>query len=144
MSLKSRPFQKRLAITCAYTHTRAKVTLISILILKAIDSTQKSKRFSSQSSLEAFKGYISIQGTPIKKQAHVSSFDFKTSLLKERMKIFVALLTKEKILNGKMMTLDFFRALYNVYRNQDDCFFHTYLLTCLNKDISVLLKFMNI
>ena len=32
--------------------------LISILILKANDSTEKSKRFSSQSSLQAFKYYI--------------------------------------------------------------------------------------
>ena len=33
---------------------------ISILILEAIDCTQKSKRFSSQSSLHAFKMYICI------------------------------------------------------------------------------------
>ena len=33
--------------------------LISILILKATDSTQKSKRFTSQSSLQAFNMYIS-------------------------------------------------------------------------------------
>ena len=32
----------------------------SILILKANDSTQKSKRLSSQSSLQAFKMYICI------------------------------------------------------------------------------------
>ena len=32
--------------------------LISILILKGNDSTEKSKRFSSQSSLQAFKYYI--------------------------------------------------------------------------------------
>ena len=36
-----------------------KVTLISILILKAIDCTKKSKRFTSQPSLQAFKRYIS-------------------------------------------------------------------------------------
>ena len=60
---------------------------------------------------------LAYRALQLRKQAHVSSFDFKTSLLKEQMKIFVALLTKEKILNGKMMTLDFLRALYNVYRN---------------------------
>ena len=37
---------------------KIEVTLISILILKAIDSTLKLKKFSSQSSLQAFKGYI--------------------------------------------------------------------------------------
>ena len=36
-----------------------KVTLISILILTAIDSTQETKMFSSQSNLQAFKRYIS-------------------------------------------------------------------------------------
>ena len=36
-----------------------KITLINILILKAIDSTYKSTRFTSQSSLQALKGYIS-------------------------------------------------------------------------------------
>ena len=37
-----------------------KVMLTSILILKAIDSTWKSKGFSSQYSLQAFKGFIWI------------------------------------------------------------------------------------
>ena len=36
-----------------------KVMLISILILKVMDSALKSKRFSSQSNLQAFKKYIS-------------------------------------------------------------------------------------
>ena len=62
------------------------------------------------------------------------------------MKKFVALITKKKQLrmNGKVMTLDFLRTLYGVYKKLEQLFFHTYLLTCLKKDASVLLKVMNI
>ena len=58
------------------------------------------------------------------------------------MEKLIALLTKEKWLrmNGKMMTLIFFLALYSVYITFRQFFFHTYLLTCLKKDTSVLLK----
>ena len=35
---------------------------------------------------------------------------------------------------------DFFLALYSVYITFRQFFFHTYLLTCLKKDTSVLLK----
>ena len=47
-------------------------------------------------------------------------------------------------MNGKVMTLDFLRTLYGVYKKLEQLFFHTYLLTCLKKDASVLLKVMNI
>ena len=62
------------------------------------------------------------------------------------MKKFVALLTKEKQLRmkGKTMTLTFLE-LSTVHVNRiGQFFFHTYLLTCLNKDTSVLLKVKNI
>ena len=47
-------------------------------------------------------------------------------------------------MNGKMMTLTFFE-LYTVYiKKLGQFFFLTYSYTCLNEDISVLLKVMNI
>ena len=60
---------------------------MSVLILEAIDSTYKSKKFSSQFSLQAFKRYICIckerKGHPIEEnQPHVSSY-FKTNLFKK-------------------------------------------------------------
>ena len=50
-----------------------------MLILKAIDSTLKSKRCSSQSTLQAFKGYICIykewkEQPPEENQQILSSF----------------------------------------------------------------------
>ena len=39
---------------------------------------------------------------------------------------------------------DFLRALYSLYKKLRPFFFHTYLLTCLKKDTSVLLKVKNI
>ena len=39
---------------------------------------------------------------------------------------------------------NFLWALYGVYKNLGNFFFHTYLLTCLRKDTSVLLKAINI
>ena len=62
--------------------------LISILILRAVDSAQKSKTFYYPSSLQAFKLYASIykeqkKGHPIEKhQQHIFSF-FKRILFKE-------------------------------------------------------------
>ena len=54
------------------------------------------------------------------------------------MEKLVALLTKEK---GKMVMNewendepDILQALYSVYKILGQFFFHTYLLTCLNKD----------
>ena len=44
-------------------------------------------------------------------------------------------------MNGKMITLF---ELYTVYIKLGQFFFHTYLLTCLKKDTSVLLKVLNI
>ena len=102
--------------------------LASILILKANCSTQKS-RFSSQSSFQAFKGYI-------------CSFYFKTNLFKESMKKFSALVMKEKgqRMNGKTMPLTFFE-LYAIYiKSQDNTFLHTYLITCLKEYTSSQLK----
>ena len=58
------------------------------------------------------------------------------------MKKFFALPAKEKRLriNEKMMTLTFF-GLYAVYvKKLGQFFFHTYSLTCLKKEISVLLQ----
>ena len=44
-------------------------------------------------------------------------------------------------MNGKMMTLTFF-DIYRVYvKKLGPFFFHTYSLTCLNKDTSVLLSY---
>ena len=53
------------------------------------------------------------------------------------MKKFIALPTKEKRLrmNGKIMTLDFLRALYSVHNEIGQLFFHTYSVTCLNKSL---------
>ena len=64
------------------------------------------------------------------------------------MKKLIALLTMEKEktarMNGKMMTVTFFK-LYTVYINKlGQLFFLTYSLTCLNKDTRVLLKVINI
>ena len=68
------------------------VTLISILILKAFESTYKSNRSSSQSCLQAFKGYISIHKErtehPIEEnQQRVSSFFSKQTCLKNEWRI---------------------------------------------------------
>ena len=38
---------------------------------------------------------------------------------------------------------DFLRALYSVYKKLGQFFFHTFWLTCLNKDTSVLLRVVN-
>ena len=48
-------------------------------------------------------------------------------------------------MNGEMMILTLLE-LYTMYmKNQDNSFFiYTYLLTCLNKNTSVLLKVINI
>ena len=39
---------------------------------------------------------------------------------------------------------DFLGALYSIYKKLGHFFFHTYSLTCLKKDSSVLLKVINI
>ena len=39
---------------------------------------------------------------------------------------------------------NFLLALYSVYKKLGQFFFHTYLLTCVNKDTSVMLKVINI
>ena len=39
---------------------------------------------------------------------------------------------------------DILRALYGIYKKLGQFFFHTYSLTCLNKDTTVLLKAINI
>ena len=39
---------------------------------------------------------------------------------------------------------DILQPLYSVYKKIGQFFFHTYLLTCINKGTSVLLKFINI
>ena len=39
---------------------------------------------------------------------------------------------------------DFLRALFSVYKKLGQFFFHTYSLTCLKKDTSVLIKVVNI
>ena len=39
---------------------------------------------------------------------------------------------------------DFLRALFCVYKKLGQFFFHTYSLNCLKKDISVLIKVVNI
>ena len=64
------------------------------------------------------------------------------------MKKFVELLTKVKLMirsNGKMMKLTFTElyAVYIVYKI-NNTFFYIYLLICLNKDTSVLLKLIKI
>ena len=76
---------------CAYSHVsiiqiavidyQIEVTLMSIFILKATDSTQKSKRSSSQPSLQAFKEYICIEGTQLKKTSNALAAFFQTNLL---------------------------------------------------------------
>ena len=64
------------------------------------------------------------------------------------MKKFVELLTKVKLMirsNGKMMKLTFIElyAVYIVYKI-NNTFVYIYLLICLNKDTSVLLKLIKI
>ena len=64
------------------------------------------------------------------------------------MKKFVELLTKVKLMirsNGKMMNLTFIElyAVYIVYKI-NNTLFKIYLLICLNKDTSVLLKLIKI
>ena len=69
------------------TGTHPYIMFISILILKAIDSIEKSKRFSSQSSLQAFKRYICIymeqNGHPIEENQLTSFFPKETCLKNE-------------------------------------------------------------
>ena len=82
---------------CAYSHVTIKqravvdfeVMFISVSILKASDSTEKWKRFSSQSSLQAFKRYICIykewKGHLIKEnQQYVAAFSSKEICLKSK------------------------------------------------------------
>ena len=73
----------------------SKVTLISILILKAIESTQKGFLLSPI--------YKHLKGIFV-------GFFLKKHFFKERTTKFIALLTKEKqlIMNEEMMTLTFF------------------------------------
>ena len=61
-------------------------------------------------------------------------FFYKTNLFEEWMKKFVPLLTKEKGLrmNGKMMTLTFFKPYKVCLKNQGNCF--PYLLVNLFKE----------
>ena len=96
------------------------------MIQKAIDSTLKSKKFSSQSTLHAFKKYICINKE-----------------CKEH-PTFFALLTKEErktaLNEWESDTSDILWALYSVSKKLRQFFFHTPSLTCLNKDTSVLLK----
>ena len=84
-------------------------------------------------------------GHPIEEdQQHVVfSVFFKTNLFKESMKRFIALLTMGKQLRMKRKNYDsdFLRALYSVYKKLGQ--FFPYLLTCLKKDTSVLLKVIN-
>ena len=47
-------------------------------------------------------------------------------------------------MNGKEMTLTFFKLFYGVYKKLGQLFYHTYLLACLMKDATVWLKVMNI
>ena len=52
------------------------------------------------------------------------------------MKKFIALLEKDKQpwMDGKMVTLDFLQALYNIYEELGQFFFHTYTLVNLFKE----------
>ena len=62
------------------------------------------------------------------------------------MKKFAALLTKGKnpaTNEWENDNLEILRALYSVHKKLGQFFFHIYLLTCLNKDTSVLLKVIN-
>ena len=58
----------------------------------------------------------------------------------------IALLTKEKskTTTNKWGNADILRAWYSVYKNLGQFFFHTYSLTCLNKNTTVLVKVINI
>ena len=137
----------------AVTDHKIKVPFISILILKATDSTQKSKRFCSQPSLHAFKRYVCIykeqKGHSIEEnQQSISSFFSSSSSSRQtclKNEEICCITNKGKVdKNEWEMTLTFFE-LYTVYMKKlGQCFFHTYSLTCLNKDISVLLKVINI
>ena len=64
------------------------------------------------------------------------------------MKKFIAILTKKNEWNPKIEweidDPDFLGALYSIYKKLGHFFFHTYSLTCLKKDSSVLLKVINI
>ena len=102
------------------------IVKLNVLGLKAIDSIKKSKWFSSQSSLEAFKKYIWIY----KEQKGHPRF---TRLPKKKKK------KKRKnsyVWMGKWWLLTFFE-LYTVHVNKLGLFFKQ---NCLNKDTSVLLK----
>ena len=136
----------------AYTHVTfkqtelsliIKVILMKILILKAIDSAQKPKSFSSQFSLRAFKRYICIykerkEHKTEENRQPVNNFS-KTNLFREWMKKFTALWTKKKekmtINESKNDDSDILQALYSVYKKIRTILF-PYLLICLNEDIS--------
>ena len=62
------------------------------------------------------------------------------------MKKFVTLLNKGKTAKNEWENddSDILWAYCSVCKNLGQLFFHTYLLTCLNKDTSLLLKVINI
>ena len=51
---------------------------------------------------------------------------------------------KVKVTQNEWENGDILRALYSVYKETRQFLDHTYSLTCLNKDTSVLLKVINI
>ena len=77
------------------------IVKLNVLGLKAIDSIKKSKWFSSQSSLEAFKKYIWIYK---EQKGHPRFIRLPKKKKKEE---------KQLCMNGKMMTLDILWALYS-------------------------------
>ena len=59
------------------------------------------------------------------------------------MKKFVALLAEENQISDENDDFGILQTLYSAYKKLGQFFFHNYLLTCLNKDTSVLLKVIN-
>ena len=79
------------------------IVKLNVLGLKAIDSIKKSKWFSSQSSLEAFKKYIWIYK---EQKGHPRFIRLPKKKKKKKEE-------KQLCMNGKMMTLDILWALYS-------------------------------
>ena len=103
------------------------IVKLNVLGLKAIDSIKKSKWFSSQSSLEAFKKYIWIYKEQ-KGHPRFIRLPKKKKKKKKRKNSYVWM--------GKWWLLTFFE-LYTVHVKKLGLFFKQ---NCLDKDTSVLLK----
>ena len=125
-------FQDKCLFLCYYyTDGCHRLSKSSILILEAIDSTQKLKGFLLSWVFQTFKGYICIQDTILKKTSNAKSISFRNNC--SGMNEETRCITKERKMvknEWKNDDSDFLGVLYSIYKKLGQSFFHTYLLTC--------------